>query len=209
MVYSRGMSEEARERRRRASLLGIEGTGAGATLEEHGRQGRAADEHQRGNQGRSLRHFASLRSTVSRYYQYRQLYCQDWICTKKHWLPQIAAGDKFVAFCLSEKFAGSDAQGLSVRAYEDGDDYVICGEKKWTTNGGVADVYSVFAVTDPEAFGLPKSHLSSRYIFAQERDFMVYPNNFNRFVRYLEGTFQHGGISMEEMLVPLVHLRPR
>ena len=67
----------------------------------------------------------------------------------------------------------------------------------------------VFAVDDPEAFGLPKSHLSSRYIFAQERDFMVYPNNFNRFVRYLTGTFQHGGISMEEMLVPLVHLSPR
>lgn len=68
---------------------------------------------------------------------------------KKHWLPQVAAGDKFVAFCLSEKFAGSDAGGLSVRAFEDGDDYVICGEKKWTTNGGVADIYSVFCVTDP------------------------------------------------------------
>jgi len=67
----------------------------------------------------------------------------------------------------------------------------------------------VFSVTDPEAFGLPKAHLSSRYIFAMERDFMVYPNNFNRFVRYLTGTFQHGGISMEEMLVPLVHLKPR
>jgi alkylation response protein AidB-like acyl-CoA dehydrogenase len=36
-----------------------------------------------------------------------------------------------------------------VRAVEDGDDYVICGEKKWTTNGGVADIYSVFCVTDP------------------------------------------------------------
>ena len=68
---------------------------------------------------------------------------------KKHWLPQIAAGEKFVAFCLSEKFAGSDASGLSVTAVEDGDDYVITGEKKWTTNGGVADVYSVFCVTDP------------------------------------------------------------
>ena len=67
----------------------------------------------------------------------------------------------------------------------------------------------VFAVDRPEAFGLPKSHLSSRYIFATERDFMVYPNNFNRFVRYLDGTFQHGGISMDEMLVPLVHLVPR
>jgi butyryl-CoA dehydrogenase len=68
---------------------------------------------------------------------------------KKRWLPSIAAGEKFVAFCLSEKFAGSDAGGLSVRAVEDGDDYVICGEKKWTTNGGVADIYSVFCVTDP------------------------------------------------------------
>lgn len=68
---------------------------------------------------------------------------------KQKWLPQIARGEKFVAFCLSEKFAGSDAGGLSVTAVEDGDHYVICGEKKWTTNGGVADIYSVFCVTDP------------------------------------------------------------
>ncbi len=70
---------------------------------------------------------------------------------KHKWLPQIARGDKFVAFCLSEKFAGSDAQGLSVRAFDEGDHWRICGEKKWTTNGGVADFYSVFCVTDPES----------------------------------------------------------
>jgi alkylation response protein AidB-like acyl-CoA dehydrogenase len=68
---------------------------------------------------------------------------------KQRWLPQISRGEKMVAFCLSEKFAGSDAGGLAVSAVEDGDDYVICGEKKWTTNGGVADIYSVFCVTDP------------------------------------------------------------
>jgi butyryl-CoA dehydrogenase len=68
---------------------------------------------------------------------------------KKEWLPKIAKGEKFVAFCLSEKYAGSDAQGLSVTAVEDGDHWVINGEKKWTTNGGVADYYSVFCVTDP------------------------------------------------------------
>ena len=68
---------------------------------------------------------------------------------KKRWLPKIASGEKFVAFCLSEKFAGSDASGLAVRAEEDGDHWVINGEKKWTTNGGVADYYSVFCVTDP------------------------------------------------------------
>src|SRR5438552_8461513 len=67
---------------------------------------------------------------------------------KQRWLPPIAAGEKFVAFCLSEKFAGSDAGGLSVSAHEEGDHYVICGEKKWTTNGGVADIYTVFCVTD-------------------------------------------------------------
>ena len=67
---------------------------------------------------------------------------------KQRWLPQIAAGDKFVAFCLSEKFAGSDASGLAVTAELDGDEWVIRGEKKWTTNGGVADIYSVFCVTD-------------------------------------------------------------
>jgi butyryl-CoA dehydrogenase len=70
---------------------------------------------------------------------------------KKLWLPQVANGEKFVAFCLSEKFAGSDAGGLSVRAYDEGDHYRVCGEKKWTTNGGVADIYTVFAVTDPES----------------------------------------------------------
>ena len=68
---------------------------------------------------------------------------------KQRWLPAVARGEKMVAFCLSEKFAGSDAQGLSVTAVADGDHYVISGEKKWTTNGGVADIYSVFCVTDP------------------------------------------------------------
>jgi len=67
---------------------------------------------------------------------------------KARWLPSIARGEKMVAFCLSEKFAGSDAGGLSVTAELDGDEYVICGEKKWTTNGGIADIYSVFCVTD-------------------------------------------------------------
>ncbi len=69
---------------------------------------------------------------------------------KKRFLPEIAAGRKLVAFCLSEKSAGSDAQGLKVRAIKDGDGtWSIHGEKKWTTNGGAADIYTVFAVTDP------------------------------------------------------------
>ena len=68
---------------------------------------------------------------------------------KNEILPQIAAGKKLIAFCLSEKFAGSDASAMQTHAELDGEDYVIRGEKKWTTNGGAADYYTVFAVTDP------------------------------------------------------------
>jgi butyryl-CoA dehydrogenase len=68
---------------------------------------------------------------------------------KKTWLPKIASGEKLIAFCLSEKYAGSDAGSLRTPAKEDGDFYVLNGEKKWTTNGGSADLYTVFAVTDP------------------------------------------------------------
>jgi alkylation response protein AidB-like acyl-CoA dehydrogenase len=67
---------------------------------------------------------------------------------KRRWLPQVAAGKKLCAFCLSEKNAGSDAGGLAVTATQEGEDWVIRGEKKWTTNGGVADLYTVFCVTD-------------------------------------------------------------
>ena len=67
---------------------------------------------------------------------------------KQRWLPAVARGEKMCAFCLSEKNAGSDASGLAVTAERDGEQYLICGEKKWTTNGGVADLYTVFCVTD-------------------------------------------------------------
>ena len=68
---------------------------------------------------------------------------------KQKYLPDIASGKRLIAFCLSEKTAGSDAGGMKTTATRDGDDWVINGEKKWTTNGGVADIYTVFAVSDP------------------------------------------------------------
>ena len=71
---------------------------------------------------------------------------------KQRFLPDIATGKRLCAFCLSEKTAGSDAQGLKVRGISDGDGgWAIHGEKKWTTNGGAADIYTVFCVTDPES----------------------------------------------------------
>ena len=67
----------------------------------------------------------------------------------------------------------------------------------------------VFAITKPELAYLPKVNVSSVYLFAKEDYFFVYPNNYNQYVNQYRNTFQHGGISMEEMLVPLVYLEPK
>ncbi len=69
---------------------------------------------------------------------------------KERWLPGIAAGEKLIAFGLSEKMAGSDAGSMVTRAEKDGDSYVLNGEKKWNTGGSVASYNTIFAVTNPE-----------------------------------------------------------
>lgn len=67
----------------------------------------------------------------------------------------------------------------------------------------------MFEIRDPKRAGLPAPNISTAYIFALGRDFLAYPNNYNYYVQYYTGTFQHGGISMEEMLVPLITMTPK
>lgn len=67
----------------------------------------------------------------------------------------------------------------------------------------------VFEMHNPAKFGLPSPNLSSVFIYALNEDFFSYPNNYNYYVQYYTGTFQHGGISLQEMLVPLVTLSPK
>lgn len=67
----------------------------------------------------------------------------------------------------------------------------------------------VFEVRSPQEIYLPRESLSASYIFARENDFFAYPNNYNYYVNYYRNTFQHGGISLEEVLVPLVYLKAR
>lgn len=64
----------------------------------------------------------------------------------------------------------------------------------------------VYEIKNPKLYGLPSPNISSSYIFATNRDFFAYPNNYNYYVGYYKDTFQHGGISLEEMMIPLITL---
>lgn len=64
----------------------------------------------------------------------------------------------------------------------------------------------VFEIRDPETIFLPRINVSTSYVFAGDSDFFAYPNNYNYYVGYYRNTFQHGGISMSEMLIPAIHL---
>lgn len=67
----------------------------------------------------------------------------------------------------------------------------------------------LFVIKDPLKAQLPAPNISTSYVFATGDSFFAYPNNYNYYVSYYKDTFQHGGVSMEEMLVPLVTLTPK
>lgn len=67
----------------------------------------------------------------------------------------------------------------------------------------------VYAVKDPKKIGLPALNMSSSFIFAKNDLFLAYVNNFNHYVSYYRNTYQHGGISLEEMIIPFMVLEPR
>ena len=90
----------------------------------------------------------------------------------------------------------------------------VLGDKNVTTNlrykQGKALQYNpkeVFEITKPIEARLPQCHLSSSYIFATGQDFFAYPNNFNYYAKYYKDTFQHGGISLEEVVIPYIQLK--
>ena len=67
----------------------------------------------------------------------------------------------------------------------------------------------LFTIKEPRQAPLPSPNISTSYVFATGNAFFAYPNNYNYYVTYYKDTFQHGGISMEEMLIPLVTLTPK
>lgn len=92
----------------------------------------------------------------------------------------------------------------------------VVGDRETTTNLRYKqgrnlryEAKDVFDIGDPAEVFLPKINVSTRYIFAKENKFFAYPNNYNYYVNFYRNTFQHGGISLEEMLIPVVQLSPR
>jgi CheY-like chemotaxis protein len=91
--------------------------------------------------------------------------------------------------------------------------YKVVGDKLTTTNLRYKhgrnlnyEARDVFAVRDPKEAGLPSPTVNSSFIFAKEDGFLCYPNNYNYYVNYFRNTFQHGGISLEEMIIPVVRM---
>jgi len=90
----------------------------------------------------------------------------------------------------------------------------ILGDKNTNTNlrykTGRAlkyEKHEVFEIRNPADAFLPRTNVSSNFVFCRSDDFFAYPNNYNYYVNYYRNTFQHGGISMEEVLVPFIVLR--
>ena len=67
----------------------------------------------------------------------------------------------------------------------------------------------VYEISDPGEAFLPKSSVSTKYIFAKNYDFFAYPNNYNHYAKYYRNTFQHGGISLEEMVIPVITMKSK
>lgn len=94
--------------------------------------------------------------------------------------------------------------------------YRIIGDKNVTTNLRYKqgknlnfEQGKVFEIKKPEDAKLPRLNVSSTYVFAVEDYFFAYPNNYNYYVNFYKDTFQHGGVSLEEMIIPIVHLSPK
>ncbi len=129
------------------------------------------------------------------------------------WFRHSAINDLFKALAASDYHVLLTTDHGSIRC---GNPIRVKGDRNTNTNlryklGKNLDFNprEVYAIDHPEQALLPVPNLSTKYIFATGDSFFAYPNNYNYYVSYYHDTFQHGGISMEEMLIPLVELTPK
>jgi acyl-CoA dehydrogenase len=118
---------------------------------------------------------------------------------KQKYVPKLASGEYLGAFCLTEPSAGSDAGSLKSRAVKEGDNYIINGAKVFITNGGEADVYIVFASTNPEL----GSRGISAFIVEKETPGLIIGKDEHKMGLHGSRTLQ---LTFENMVVPAENL---
>ena len=130
---------------------------------------------------------------------------QDVDCQLVSVLKDKPMAEKMNAYCENKIYLLTQAFVYSKRDNHYG--------KEWYYMKGQIDAFNqimeVFEMKDPAQAHLPRPQLSSSYIFARSKGYFVYPNNYNHFVTHFKNTFQHGGISLEEVLIPFVVLQAK
>lgn len=129
------------------------------------------------------------------------------------WFKHSALADLFKILAQSDYKIVITTDHGSIRAFKP---IKIVGDRNTNTNlryklGKNLNFNSkdVFIIKEPHKAQLPVHNISASYVFATGNTFFAYPNNYNYYVSYYKDTFQHGGVSMEEMLIPLITLTPR
>ena len=129
------------------------------------------------------------------------------------WMRHSAVGELFRTLAQSDRRIILTTDHGSIRTQNP---VKVIGDRNVNTNLryklGKTLTYNpkeVYEIKDPHRVGLPAPNISTTYIFATEQDFFAYPNNYNYYVSYYKDTFQHGGISLEEMLIPLITMKSK
>ena len=117
---------------------------------------------------------------------------------RARWLPRLATGELLAAFCLTEPTAGSDAASIKTTAVRDGDDFVLNGEKIWITNGGIADLFTVFAKTSQEGRG----HITAFVVTRDMKGVSSGPHEDKMGIRASSTT----SVLLEDVRVPADHV---
>ena len=120
---------------------------------------------------------------------------------KRRWLPRLATGEMIAAFCLTEPSAGSDAAAIRTRAERRGANWLLNGDKLWITNGGIADLFTVFAKT-PGGGSSGKAHITAFVVTRDMKGVSVGPHEDKMGIRASSTTTVH----FDDVAVPGDHV---